>query len=219
MGKTIAIIGGTGREGQGLAYRWVQAGHRILIGSRTAEKAEAAVASLLEKLEGKGALQGMTNAEAVSQAEIAVLTVPFAAHKETLEGLKEELQGKVLIDVVVPLVPPKVTRVQMPPEGSALAQAKAVLGDDVKVVDAFQTISYERLLSDEEIDSDVLVCGADKETRELVISLVEDVGLKGWDAGPSENAVVVEGLTSILIGLNIKYKVPSSGIRITGVHD
>lgn len=219
MGKTIAIIGGTGREGQGLAYRWVQAGHRILIGSRTAEKAEAAVASLLEKLEGKGALQGMTNAEAVSQAEIAVLTVPFAAHKETLEGLKEELQGKVLIDVVVPLVPPKVTRVQMPPEGSALAQAKAVLGDDVKVVDAFQTISYERLLSDEEIDSDVLVCGADKETRELVIGLVDDVGLKGWDAGPSENAVVVEGLTSILIGLNIKYKVPSSGIRITGVHD
>ncbi len=219
MGKTIAIIGGTGREGQGLAYRWVQAGHRILIGSRTAEKAEAAVASLLEKLEGKGELQGMTNAEAVSQAEIAVLTVPFAAHKETLEGLKEELQGKVLIDVVVPLVPPKVTRVQMPPEGSALAQAKAVLGDDVKVVDAFQTISYERLLSGEEIDSDVLVCGADKETRELVIGLVDDVGLKGWDAGPSENAVVVEGLTSILIGLNIKYKVPSSGIRITGVHD
>ena len=141
MGKTIAIIGGTGREGQGLAYRWVQAGHRILIGSRTAEKAEAAVASLLEKLEGKGELQGMTNAEAVSQAEIAVLTVPFAAHKETLEGLKEELQGKVLIDVVVPLVPPKVTRVQMPPEGSALAQAKAVLGDDVKVVDAFVPLS------------------------------------------------------------------------------
>lgn len=219
MGKTIAIIGGTGREGQGLAYRWVQAGHRILIGSRTAEKAEAAVASLLEKLEGKGELHGMTNAEAVSQAEIAVLTVPFAVHKETLEGLKEELQGKVLIDVVVPLVPPKVTRVQMPPEGSALAQAKAVLGDDVKVVDAFQTISYERLLSGEEIDSDVLVCGADKGTRELVIGLVEDVGLKGWDAGPSENAVVVEGLTSILIGLNIKYKVPSSGIRVTGVHD
>ncbi len=219
MGMTIAIIGGTGREGQGLAFRWAQAGHRILIGSRTADKAEAAVNSLLEKLDDQGDLTGMTNAEAVKNAEIAVITVPYAAHKATLESLYEELQGKLLVDVVVPLVPPKVTRVQMPPEGSVLAQAQAVLGKNVKVVDAFQTISYERLLSGEEIESEVLVCGADKESRELVIRLVEDCGLKGWDAGPSENAVVVEGLTSILIGLNIKYKVPSSGIRITGIND
>lgn len=217
MSYTIGIIGGTGREGQGLAYRWTQAGHKVIIGSRSSEKALAAVEQLKEKLCGTGDLTGLTNSEAVTQADIAVLTVPFAAHKDTLIGLREELQGKILIDVVVPLVPPKVTRVQMPEEGSAALQAKAILGENVKVVDAFQTISYERLLSGEEIECDVLVCGGDKEARQTVIGLVEDCGLKGWDAGVIENSVVVEGLTSILIGLNIQYKVPSSGIRITGI--
>lgn len=217
MTYKIAIIGGTGREGKGLAYRWAQAGHQILIGSRSREKALGAVSELLEMLHGEGDIEGMTNAEAVSRASIAVLTVPYAAHKETLIGLKDELAGKILIDVVVPLVPPKVTKVQMPEEGSAALQAKAILGEDTQVVDAFQTISYERLLSGEDIECDVLVCGGNKEARGIVIGLVEDVGLKGWDAGVIENSVVVEGLTSILIGLNIQHKVPSSGIRITGI--
>jgi hypothetical protein len=131
--------------------------------------------------------------------------------------LKEELQGKILIDVCVPLVPPKVTKVQMPEEGSAALQAKAILGPEVQVVDAFQTISFERLLSGENIDCDVLVAGGNKEARQIVIELTEDIGLKAWDAGVIENTVVVEGLTSILIGLNIKYKVPSAGIRLTGI--
>lgn len=217
MSYTIGIIGGTGREGTGLGYRWALTGHKVIIGSRTQEKADVAVTKLKEMLGGKGDVSAMVNADAVAQSEIAVLTVPFAAHAETLEGLKPHLAGKILIDVVVPLVPPKVTRVQMPPEGSALLQAKRILGDDTRVVDAFQTISFERLLSGELIDSDVLVCGDTKEAREIVIGLVEDIGLKGWDAGVGENSVVVEGLTSILIGLNIKYKVPSAGIQITGV--
>lgn len=217
MTYTIGIIGGTGREGKGLGYRWALAGHKILIGSRTPEKADAAVAELKEKLAGQGDVSGMVNADAVTNCEIAVLTVPFAAHAATLASLKPQLAGKIMIDVVVPLVPPKVTKVQMPPEGSALLQAKSILGDETRVVDAFQTISYERLLSGEEIDSDVLVCGDTKEAREIVIGLVKDIGLKGWDAGVAENSVVVEGLTSILIGLNIKYKVPSAGIRLTGI--
>lgn len=219
MTYTIGIIGGTGREGRGLGYRWAQAGHKVIIGSRSEEKALAAVDELNERLYGEGEVSGTTNDKAVLACDIAVLTVPFSAHRETLEGLKEELQGKILIDVAVPLVPPKVTRVQMPEEGSAAQQAQAILGDDVKVVAAFQTISFERLLSNEEIECDVLVAGGDKAARETVIGLAEDIGLKAWDAGVIQNAVVVEGLTSILIGLNLKYKVPSAGIRITGIDD
>ena len=219
MAYTIGIIGGTGREGRGLGYRWAKAGHKIIIGSRSEEKALAAVDELRERLHGEGDVCGTTNNEAVKACDIAVLTVPFSAHQSTLEGLKEALQGKIMIDVVVPLMPPKVTRVQMPEEGSAAQQAQAILGDGVKVVAAFQTISFEHLLSGEEIDCDVLVAGGDKAAREVVIGLAEDIGLKGWDAGVIQNAVVVEGLTSILIGLNIKYKVPSSGIRITGINE
>lgn len=219
MAYTIGIIGGTGREGRGLGYRWAKAGHKIIIGSRSEEKALAAVEELKERLQGEGDVSGTTNEAAVRGCDIAVLTVPFAAHVPTLEGLKEDLQGKILIDVVVPLVPPKVTRVQMPEEGSAAQQAQEILGDGVKVVAAFQTISFEHLLSGEEIDCDVLVAGGDKAAREVVIALAGDIGLKGWDAGVIQNAVVVEGLTSILIGLNLKHKVPSSGIRITGIND
>jgi len=218
MKYTLGIIGGTGKEGSGLAYRWAMAGHKVIIGSRQVEKALTAVEILREKIgEQEVDLSGMSNPDAVNACDIAVLTVPFAAHAATLEGLKEELQGKLLIDVSVPLVPPKVTKVQMPPEGSAALQAKAILGPDVQVVDAFQTVSFERLLSGEEIDCDVLVAGGNKESREIVIGLAEDMGLNAWDAGVIENTVVVEGLTSILIGLNIKYKVDSAGVRITGI--
>lgn len=218
MTYKIAIIGGTGREGSGLGFRWALAGHEVLIGSRNVDKAIKAVEDLMPRFEGKEVrISAWTNEEAVEQCDIAVLTVPFNAHVATLEGLKEQLQSKILIDVCVPLVPPKVTKVQMPPEGSAALQAKAILGPDVQVVDAFQTISFEHLLSGEEIDCDVLVAGGNKEAREVVIGLAEDIGLKAWDAGVIENTVVLEGLTSILIGLNIKYKVPSAGIRLTGI--
>ncbi|MDY6872644.1 MAG: NADPH-dependent F420 reductase [Chloroflexota bacterium] len=217
---TIGIIGGTGKEGKGLAYRWVQAGHRVIIGSRKVEKAQNAVAELLELFEGEPPLlEGMANEDAVEACEIAVLTVPYSAHRVTLEGLKESLQGKILVDVVVPIVPPKVTKVQMPAAGSAAQEAQAILGDDCRVVDAFQNISHERLMKGGEVDCDVLVCGKTKTARRVVLGLVADAGLKGWDAGPIENAVVVEGMTSVLIGLNIQHKVHASGIRITGIPD
>ncbi len=215
---TIAIIGGTGKEGKGLAYRWVQAGHTIIIGSRQAEKAQRAVVELTDLLGYEPYnLSGMENTDAVAAAELAVLTVPFSAHRPTLEGLKEVLDGKIMIDVVVPIVPPKVTKVQMPPAGSAAQEAQEILGENCRVVDAFQNISYERLMNNEDVDCDILVCGKTKAAREIVLSLVADTGLKGWDAGPIENAVVVEGMTSVLIGLNIQHKVNASGIRITGI--
>jgi len=217
---TLGIVGGTGKEGKGLAYRWLKAGHNVIIGSRQHEKAQRAVESLTEFMgftpEG---LQGMENRAAVEACDIAVITVPFAAHKATLEGLKDALQGKIVIDVVVPIVPPKVTKVQMPEAGSAAQEAQAILGDACQVVDAFQNISHERLMGDGDTDCDVLVCGKGKAAREVVLGLVADTGLQGWDAGPIENAVVVEGLTSVLIGLNIQHKVQASGIRITGIPD
>ena len=214
----IGIVGGTGNEGKGLAYRWVQAGHEVFIGSRQSEKALKAVEELSELLgEEKKLLKGMENREAVEACDIAVITVPYTAHRPTLESLKDELDGKIVVDVVVPIMPPKVTKVQMPPAGSAAQEAQEILGDNCNVVDAFQNISHERLMGKGDVDCDVLVCGKGKDARQVVLGLVADTGLKGWDAGPIENAVVVEGLTSILIGLNIQYHVHASGIRITGI--
>jgi NADPH-dependent F420 reductase len=213
---TIGIIGGTGKEGKGLGYRWAKAGHQIMIGSRQTVKAEAAAQSLNELLGMNGSVRGVENQEAATQADIVVLTVPFSAHAEMCHFLRPFVQGKVLIDVTVPLVPPKITRVQMPPEGSAAQQAQAILGAEVQVVSAFQNISYEHLLKDEEIECDVLVCGA-KEAREKVLGLVADAGLVGWSGGPIENSVVVEGMTSVLLGLNRQFGVTNAGIRITGV--
>jgi NADPH-dependent F420 reductase len=216
----LAIVGGTGNEGKGLAYRWVQAGHEVIIGSRNAEKAQKAVDELIEKLGDQTvSLKGLENRDAVMACDIAVITVPYTAHRPILEDLKDVLDGKIVIDVVVPIMPPKVSKVQMPPAGSAAQEAQEILGDGCQVVDAFQNISYERLMGKGDTDCDVLVCGKGKAARQVVLGLVADTGLKGWDAGPIENAVVVEGLTSVLIGLNIQYKVHASGIRITGIPD
>lgn len=216
--QTIAIVGGTGKEGKGLAFRWAQAGYRVLIGSRSAEKALTAVEEVKGLLGSKDVkLEGMANADAAVQADVVVLTVPFSAHRSTLESLKDALQGKILVDVTVPLVPPKITKVQMPPAGSAAQEAQEILGEDVQVVAAFQSISFENLLEGGDANCDILVTGKGQAARDVVLSMVQNAGLVGWDAGPIENSVVVEGLTSILIGINKKYGVTSSGIRITGV--
>jgi NADPH-dependent F420 reductase len=214
---TIAVLGGTGKEGKGLAYRWAKAGYRVLIGSRSSEKAVTAASEIMELLEGSSSVVGTTNLEAVEQADIAVLTVPYSAHRDTLEAVKTALKGKILVDVTAPLVPPKKSKVQMPPAGSAAQEAKEIVGEEVEVVAAFQSISHEHLLGEEEIDCDVLVTGSSKRAREEVLRLVEAADLIGWDAGPIENSVVVEGLTSVLININRIYGSKHSGIKITGV--
>ena len=214
---SIAVLGGTGKEGKGLVYRWAKAGYHIHIGSRDAVKAQSAANEIMGLLEGEAFVAGMSNLEAAQQADIIVLTVPYAAHKSTLESVKDALKGKVLIDVTVPLVPPKVATVQMPPAGSAAQEAKEILGADAQVCAAFQNISHEHLLDDSDVECDVLVTGTSKEARAETIKLVEAAGLTGWDAGPLENSVVVEGLTSVLIGINKKYGSTHAGIKITGV--
>jgi NADPH-dependent F420 reductase len=213
---TIAVLGGTGKEGKGLAYRWAKAGYMVLIGSRSSERAVTAASEIMELLEGSSSLVGTSNLEAAQLADIVVLTVPYAAHRETLESVKDVLKGKLLIDVTVPLVPPKVTKVQMPAAGSAAQEAKEIVGEGVEVVAAFQNISHELLLTDEEVECDVLVTGTTKDARTEAIRLVDAAGLTGWDAGPLENSVVIEGLTSVLININKQYGSTNAGIKITG---
>ncbi|MBI3738033.1 MAG: NADPH-dependent F420 reductase [Chloroflexi bacterium] len=214
---TIAVLGGTGKEGKGLAYRWAKAGYRVLIGSRSPEKAISAAAEIIQLLDGGSSTVGMSNLEAAQQANIVVLTVPYAAHRDTLESVKDALKGKILVDVTVPLVPPKVTKVQMPAAGSAAQEAKQILGEGVEVAAAFQTISHEHLLQDEDVECDVLVTGTSKEARAETLKLVAAAGLTGWDAGPIENSVVIEGLTSVLININKQYGSTHAGIKITGI--
>jgi len=214
---TIAILGGTGEQGPGLAMRWAKTGHTVIIGSREAEKAQRVAGEINAKL-GEALVTGAANTDAAHTCDIAVLTVPYAAQNALLETLKDALQGKTLINVNVALKPPKVARVYIPPEGSACEQAQDLLGPGVDVVAAFQNVGAHTLEDPEHpIACDVLVCGDKKAAKAIAIQLAEDIGTRGIDAGPLVNAKAVEGLTSILIGINIRYKVPGSGIRITGL--
>lgn len=206
----IAVVGGTGAEGSGLAARWARAGYRVIVGSRSADSAVEAARLI-------GA-EGMDNAAAVAECDIAVLTVPYGAQGATLRDLREALQGKILVDVTVPLVPPKVMRVQLPEEGSAALAAQAILGEEVRVVSAFQNVSAGHLKDpDYVIDCDVLVTGDDPAARAEVVTLAEAAGLNGVEAGPLDNAVAAEAMTSLLIWMNRKYKSPGAGIRITAL--
>ena len=213
----IAIIGGTGNEGFGLGYRWAATGHEIIIGSRLADKGARAAERLLEKLPTASA-HGTDNKTAAEMGEIVVLSVPYEAQEVTLHSIKEKLAEKILLTVVAPIKPPKVSHVWHPDVGSAAQEAQAICGESTRVVAAFQTISAKHLVdSVEPIESDVLVCGAKKVDKQLVISLAKQAGMRGIDAGPLQNAIVAEGLVAILIGINIRHKVKDAGFRITGI--
>jgi NADPH-dependent F420 reductase len=218
----LAILGGTGDLGTGLARRWAQAGYRVIIGSRTLEKAEAAVADLREVMAERGvsevSVEAMENLAAAEAAGIITLTVPFSHQASTLEYVKPALQGKILIDVTVPLVPPKVARVQLPEQGSAGQIAQELLGDNVAVVSAFQNVAAHHLQEGQGIECDVLVCGNKKDARAEVIKLVEAAGMKGFHAGMIYNAAAAEALTSVLITINKQYSC-HAGIKISGLGD
>ena len=213
--ETIAILGGTGDLGTGLAIRWSKAGHKIVIGSRTLEKAEAAVKALQE-ISPETPAEAMENGDAAKAGEIVVLTVPAEHQESTLSSVKESLTGKILIDVTVPLVPPKVGTVQLPQEGSAGKRVQTLLGDEVMVVSAFQNIAAHLLKEDVKIECDVLVTGNKKAARQRVIEMIESAGMVGWHAGPIDNSAAAEALTSILIQINRSGIISHSGIKIIG---
>jgi NADPH-dependent F420 reductase len=214
---TIAVLGGTGKEGGGLALRWAHVGYPVILGSRSGDKAAEAAQTMNMTL-GRDAVRGMGNPEAAALADIIVLAVPFAAQQSTVIEVRAALKGKLLIDVTVPLVPPKVSRVQLPDGGSAVEAVQTMLGEDVRVVSAFQNISAHHLTRlDATIDCDVLVCSDDPAAADQVIDMAQAIGMQAWNAGPLANSVVAEALTSVLISLNRRYKVADSGIRITGL--
>ena len=213
----ITVLGGTGKEGSGLALRWANAGHHIVIGSRMREQAQEAAAAINARI-GIERAEGAHTLAAAQRGDIIVLTVPYTAQLTTLEEVRTALTGKILIDVTVPLVPPQVGRVQLPDGGSAVVKTQAMLGPGVRVVSAFQNVSAELLSElDRPIDCDVLVCGDDRDARAQVIALAQDAGMRAFHAGPLANSVVAEALTSVLITINRQYKVKHSGIAITGL--
>jgi NADPH-dependent F420 reductase len=215
---SIGVIGGTGNLGFGLAVRLVRAGYQVRIGSRDAAKAKNAAneaAKLAKPGPGTPPPDGGANPAVAAASDIVILSVPFAAQLSTIEEIKQPAQGKILIDTTVPLVPPKVMRVQMPPEGSAGRRAQNALGPDVRVVSAFQNVSADHLQTiDHAVVGEVLVAGDDKAARETVIELAAAIGIKAWHAGALDNAAVAEALTSVLIFMNKTYGMDGAGIQL-----
>ena len=212
----IGIVGGTGREGRGLAVRWAKAGHDVFIGSRQAEKGAAKAAEFAEEF--GVTLQGADNVAACEHAELIIVTVPYGAHRATFESIKDAVGDKVIVDITVPLQPPKVRSVNLPEGQAAALEARSYLPDGTRLVAALHHISSEHLSDpNHTFDCDVLVCGDDKEARATVISVISGLGLRGVDAGVLKNAIALESLTPVLLHINRRYKSVGSGIRITGI--
>jgi len=211
---TLAVIGGTGNLGHALARRWSQAGYPVVIGSRAADKAAASAAAL--QAETGHSVTGTGNAEAAGHGDIIIIAVPFATQSAILAEIRAAAAGKIVVETTVPLVPPKVMRVQLPAEGCAALRAQEILGPEVTVISAFHNVAAHKLATDETVDCDVLVFGEKRDARATVIELVTAAGLHGLHAGSLANSAAAEALTSILIFINKHYAVDGAGFRITG---
>lgn len=216
----VAVIGGTGKEGSALAMRWALNGYKVIIGSRSAEKALNAAAEMNQTL-GADYLMGLGNEQAAASAEVVVLSVPYDAHRATLEAIKPHLKPEaIVIDLTVPLAPPDIMKVNLPAGQAACLEAQAILGPSVPVIAAFQNVSAVKLKNlNSEVDCDVLVCGDHEAAKENAMQLVRAAGLRPIDAGPLQNAIAAEALTPVLLYINKRYKVKGAGIRITGVEE
>ncbi|WP_428268648.1 NADPH-dependent F420 reductase [Haliangium sp.] len=224
----IGIIGGTGSEGRGLGLRWARAGHAVRLGSRDPDRARARAEELAEQVQGPapgatsgpapGSIDGGGNPWAIQDAEVVVLTVPYGAHGDTLRELRAELSGKLLVDITVPLAPPRVREVHLPAGHAAALEAQAALGDKVRVAATLHHISAAHLADVAHvIDSDVLVCADAADDRDTVIGLIEQLGARALDAGPLRNAIALEAFTPVLLHLNRRYRGKGCGLRITGL--
>lgn len=208
--STIAVVGGTGKLGSAIARRLARAGQDVIIGSRDAESAQRVASEL-----GYG-VRGATNIDAAKSATLIIVTVPFASQEATLRDLAPRVAGKILVDTTVPLMPPKVMRVQLPPEGSAAVRAQQILGEDVTVVSAFHNVAAHKLATDEQIECDIFVFGDDKAARAQVVALTRQMGMRGIHGGALANSAAAEAMTSLLIFINKTYKVDGAGVKITG---
>ena len=216
---TLAIIGGTGPQGKGLALRFARAGRAVALGSRDGARAAEIAADLSAQLPaGSAPITGHTNADAVTAAEeMVILAVPWSGHNATLEAIKDGLSGKLLVDIVVPLIEGDPKKVDMPPEGSATEAAQARLGPEIPVMGALHNVSAHTLNDlDADINCDVLVCGNGLDPRKKVMALVEELGVTAYNAGDAEAARCIEAITPILIRINISKAVPFShaGLKI-----
>jgi NADPH-dependent F420 reductase len=218
----IAIVGGTGPEGSGLALRWARAGESVIIGSRDAERARTAAAQIAERAGALASVEGAENALAVKMCDTVVLTVPFGGQAELLKQLKPAFrQGTVLIDATVPLataVGGRPTRLLGVWQGSAAEQAQELVGKNVVVAAAFHSLSATVLDGDQDVDCDVIVCSDDERARQVASELATKIpGVRAIDGGKLENARIVEAMTALLITLNIRHKVKGAGWRVTGL--
>jgi NADPH-dependent F420 reductase len=212
----IGLVGGTGREGHGMALRWLRTGHQVLIGSRDATRA-AAKADELRALVPTANVQGGDNNSCVKQAEVVVLCVPYGAHRETLQGLKTDLADRIMIDITVPLQPPAVRRVHLPKGQAAALEAVSILDPSTKVVAALHHVSSSHLSADHELACDVLACSDHEDALQVALGLISDLGTRAFHAGPLANAVALESLTPVLLHLTKHYKGTGVGIRLTGI--
>lgn len=206
----IGVIGGTGALGKAIARRLAKAGHEVTVGSRAAESAQEAADEI-------GATRGASNEDAALGQDVVIVTVPYSAHASTLAQIKDKVGDAIVVDTTVPLVPPKVMRVQLPAAGSAAVEAQAHLGEDVRLVSAFHSVAAHKLMHDVKVECDVLVFSDDVEARKVVIGLCGDMDLRGLSGGALVNAAAAEALTSILIYLNKNYAADGAGIRFTGL--
>lgn len=207
---SIAVIGGTGHLGKAIARRLVKGGHQVTIGSRTAEKAQATVDEI-------GAAGGGANVDVAAGKDIVIVTVPYSSQADTLAQIRGVVGQAILVDTTVPLVPPKVMRVQLPTAGSAAAEAREHLGPDVRLVTAFHNVAAHILDTEVKVECDVLVFSDDVEARNAIVDLCGDMDLRGLSGGALVNSAAAEALTSILIYMNKTYSADGAGIRFTNL--
>ena len=211
--EKIGIIGGSGSLGFALSNRLIKESFKVMIGSRSPEKVTSKIGEIDKDLDVQNLkVQGI--GQTARESELIFLTVPFSAHHKTVLEIKPFVQGKIVVDTTVPLVPPKVARVQLPDSGCVARMTQEILGNDVHVVSALHNVAATELAKSQTTDVEVMVFGNNKEARETVIQLISKISLKGWHCGSIDNAVVAESLTPVLIFMNKFYNFNGSGIKI-----
>ncbi len=216
--QSLAVVGGTGALGSGLVKRAARAGLTVYIGSRDPDKAKAMADKVCAEIP-EARVYGTDNRSAADQGDIVALTVPFATQLDTLSEIKSALPGKILIDTTVPLVPPKVARVQLPSEGSAAQRAQNFLGDQIDVVSGLHNVAAVKLGHEGDPGCDILIFGDRKESRDTVVTMLTAMSLRAWHGGSLANSAAAEAMTSVLIFINKMYGPGHAGIKITFAHD